>query len=184
MMRENRGRDKGSSAGWIGNPIGFTLLELMVVLLVIGLVVAITFPKFQELAGGDVKRVSRKLIGTIQYLYEEALANRRIYRLNYDLTQQQYWASTLQESTASTQREVSVFPKTTLPTGVMLEDVVVLHEGKVNRGETFTEFYPIGGVEKSIIHLRDDGGEIVTLEINPLTGRVRVYEGYRDFNER
>ena len=89
MMGGNRGRDKGSSAGWIGNPSGFTLLELMVVLLVIGLVVAITFPKFQELAGGDVKRVSRKLIGTIQYLYEEALANRRIYRLNYDLTQQQ-----------------------------------------------------------------------------------------------
>ncbi len=177
-------RNKSSSTGWIGNPLGFTLLELMVVLLVIGLVLTITFPKFQEFTGGNIKSVSRKLIGTIQYLYEEALANRRIYRLNYDLTQQQYWASALRESTESTREEVPVLPKTALPTGVMLEDVVVLHEGKVNRGETFTEFYPIGGVEKSIIHLRGDRGEMLTLEINPLTGRVRVDEGYRDFDER
>jgi len=162
---------------------GFSLLELMVVLFVVGLVLAFTFPKFQNLLGGDIKSVSRKLVGTIQYLYDESAIQRKIHRLNFDLTEQKYWASVLQETNEVTRMEVPVLPERVLPRGVRLEDVVVLHEGKVTQGETFTEFYPIGGVEKTTIHLRDSRGEKITLEINSLTGKVHVHEGYHDFFE-
>ncbi len=162
---------------------GFSLLELMVVLLVIGMVLAFTFPKFQNLLGGDIKSVTRKLVGTIQYLYDESSMKRKVYRLNFDLNDQKYWASALQETGEITRVETPVLPEKSLPKGVRIEDVVVLRAGKVNQGKIYTEFYPIGEVEKTAIHLLDDGGERITLEINPLTGRVRIHEGFRDFFE-
>ena len=162
---------------------GFSLLELMVVLLVIGMVLALTFPKFQNLLQGDIKSVSIKMIGTIQYLYDEASFRRKVYRLNFDLTEGLYWGSYLEKSGQSSRVEIPVLSKTLIPDGVKIKDVVVLHEGKVTDGKTFTEFYPNGGLEKTTIHLEDKHGKQLTLQINPLTGRVRVHEGYRDFFE-
>lgn len=148
-----------------------------------GMVLAFTFPKFQNLLGGDIKSVSRKMVGTIQYLYDESSIQRKVIRLNFDLNEQKYWASVLQEANGISRLEVPFLPERDLPRGVRLEDVVVLHDGKVTQGETFTEFYPIGGVEKTTIHLQDSRGEKITLKINPLTGKVHVQKGYFDFFE-
>jgi len=162
---------------------GFSLLELMVVLMVIGVVMALTFPKFQNLLQGDIKSVSIKMIGTIQYLYDEASVRRKVYRLNFDLSEGLYWGSYLEESGESSRIDTPVLSKILIPDGVKIKDVVVLHEGKVTHGKTFTEFYPNGGLEKTTIHLEDNQGKQLTLQINPLTGRVRVHEGYHDFFE-
>ena len=37
-------------------------------------------------------------------------------------------------------------------------------------------FFPQGWTEPALIELADDDGDVFTLEVQPLTGRVKVYD--------
>ena len=73
---------------------------------------------------------------------------------------------------------MTLVKKQELPPGVSIEDVVVLSRGKDQEGEAFIRFFANGCVEHSLIHLRNISNEAYTLEINPVTGWVRIHEGY------
>ena len=67
-----------------------------------------------------------------------------------------------------------------LPQGVHVEDVVVLPFGKKQEGEAKIRFFANGTIDDSLIHLRNEAGEVYTLEINPLTGNVVIHDTYMD----
>jgi len=161
---------------------GFTLIELALVLFVIGLVVAVTFPKLTGFGRGDLKLSSRHLIRTVQLLVDRAEATKRLYRLNYDLEKQEYWATVLQSASGGEGEFVPVDPalltRVTLPEPIRISDVTTLRQGKITEGEAYTQFYPNGWVERTLFHLTDQEKETVTLVVQPLTGRVKVLEGY------
>jgi general secretion pathway protein H len=162
---------------------GFTLIELALVLFVIGLVLAVMFPKLAGFGRGDLKQASRHLIRTIQVLVDRAEATKRLYRLNYDLERQEYWATVLQPVTNEAGEFVPVnsvlLKKVALPDPIRFSDVVTLRQGKITEGEAYTQFYPSGLVERTLFHLTDEKQEeTVTLIVQPLTGRVKVLEGY------
>jgi hypothetical protein len=70
----------------------------------------------------------------------------------------------------------------TLPEPVGFLDVVLpLTAGKLQDGVAFTDFYPDGYVDLTVIHL-DNGFEAYTLRVEPLTGHVYVTAGYQDFD--
>ncbi|MCZ6469606.1 MAG: prepilin-type N-terminal cleavage/methylation domain-containing protein, partial [Candidatus Dadabacteria bacterium] len=60
---------------------GFTLLEILVVILIIGAFFFVAVPKFQDLTEVNLKSASRNLSATIKYLYNEAAFKKNIYRL-------------------------------------------------------------------------------------------------------
>lgn len=158
---------------------GFTLLELVLVLLVIGVVTALVFPKFRNLGGGDVKVEARTLIGRIQGLYNEATFTRRTHRLVYDLDAQRYWGEVKEgRGDAYTPVDPAFMSPVTLPSGVSLEDVVTERAGKRQEGKAYTYFLPLGRAEFTTIHLEAKDGPQLTLRVNPLTGKVRVDSGY------
>ena len=51
-------------------------------------------------------------------------------------------------------------------------------KGKIQEGEARLLFFPDGSIERSLIHLRNEKNEVYTLEINPLTGAVKIYDRY------
>jgi general secretion pathway protein H len=159
---------------------GFTLLELVLVIFIIGMVTALVFPKFRNLGGGDVKVEARTLIGRIQGLYNEATFTRHTHRLVYDLDTQRYWGEVKPKEGGDEFTEVdpTFMAPVTLPTGVTLKDVVTERAGKRQEGKAYTYFLPLGRAEVTTIHLEEKDGAELTLQVNPLTGKVRVEKGY------
>jgi general secretion pathway protein H len=159
-------------------PSGFTLIELILVLFIVGLLFAAVFPKVSGLGRGDLKLSSRHLIRTVQLILDRSTSTKRLYRLHYDLDNQQYWASVLQEDGEFVPVDPTVLTRVTLSKPIRIEDVTTLRQGKVTEGEAYTQFYPTGMVEKTLLHLTKGDEDQVTLIVQPLTGRVKVMEGY------
>ncbi len=166
-------RKKASRA--IGNK-GFTLLELILVLVILSISAAMIFPKLSSFGAGNLKRTARHLSGLIQYLAQESAATKQVYRLHYDLEQASYWVDTLQDNREFAAANDPLLGRRKLPSGIRFEDVITARHGKVNEGEVYTEIFHLG-VEKTAIHLQEDE-RIWTLAVNPFTGRVKVYDRY------
>jgi len=64
-----------------------------------------------------------------------------------------------------------------LPAAIRIRDVTVEGIGTLNRGTTATTFYPEGYVDATVVHLEDASGDVMTLEISPLTGQVAIING-------
>lgn len=75
-----------------GKPKGFTLIELMVVIAMIGIIVAIALPRLDPfLPRRRLKSAARLLSGTITMAYGEAIAKNKTYRLYMDPSTDSYW---------------------------------------------------------------------------------------------
>jgi len=163
-------------------PAGFTLFELMVVIAILGIMAMMVLPKISSFGAGGIKRETRHLSGVITHLTQESSFTKQIFRLHYDLEEQAYWVSVLQENREFAPSSDPLVARRVLPKGILFEDVITPRQGKVREGEAYTEFFPMG-VEKTAIHLKE-GENIWTLAINPLTGRVKVSDRYIEFQER
>lgn len=51
----------------------------------------------------------------------------------------------------------------------------------VEDGKAYTHFFPNGWAERTLVYLEDAGGSVMTLETEPLTGRVIVHDGELDW---
>ena len=161
-----------------------TLIELSAVLLIVAVLLAFLTPKFRDLTEYHIKSSSRRLVGTIKYLFDEAAIRHTYYRLNYDLKKDEYWVTYLDEA-KEFKEDLSIFSsRVRLPGSIHFEDIVTQGRGKVYEGETFTQFFPNGWVEETIIHLGDKRGRHYSLLIMPLTGKVRIYDRYVEFSEK
>ena len=56
---------------------GFTLIELAVVIVVLGIMIALVIPTLGEMTGANLKRSARHLTGMVRFLRDEAQAKRR-----------------------------------------------------------------------------------------------------------
>ena len=51
----------------------------------------------------------------------------------------------------------------------------------VGDGRAYTHFFPNGWAERTLVYLEDNGGSVMTLETEPLTGRVIIHDGELDW---
>ncbi len=71
-----------------------------------------------------------------------------------------------------------------LPSGVKFAGVRTPQFRKVvKEGTVYTHFFPNGWAERTLVYLEDSGGSKVTLEMEPLTGRLVLHEGELDYRE-
>jgi type II secretory pathway pseudopilin PulG len=57
----------------------------------------------------------------------------------------------------------------------------------IKTGKAYTHFFPNGWAERTLVYLQDTHGAEMTLEMEPLSGRVVIWDGqldYRDLDER
>ena len=175
---------KGEGHRGNGTERGLTLIELSAVLLILVVLLAFLTPKFRDLTEYQIKSSSRRLAGTIKYLFDEAAIRHNYYRLNYDLKKGEYWVTYLDEAKEFKEDPSVLSSRVRLPGNIHFEDIVTQHRGKVYEGETFTQFFPNGWVEETIIHLGDKRERHYSLLVMPLTGRVRIYDRYVEFAEK
>jgi len=154
---------------------GFTLFELVVTLMVMGIAAALIFPRLRLTSENDLKRTSRRLASIIGHLTQESASTKETYRLYFDLDSDEYWSAVV-VGTGDLVSVKTMHKRRPLPDGITFEDIVTPQRGNVKEGEIFTQFFPIG-IEPMTIHLRQ-AEQRWTLEADSLTGRVKVLDHY------
>ena len=190
---------------------GFTLIELMVVVAIIGLVSVVVMPRIGGYFKLTLESATRELATTIKETYNSTIISGKVNRLVYDFKERQYWVETgpanaLLDTKESKERDArrkrftkatdkppaSEFTlnkrvtrkKASLPIGVEFEDVFTQQSTvPIKEGLAYTHFFPNGLAEQTIVHLKDTSEHFASLVISPMMGRSDVYQRHVDIKE-
>ena len=173
---------------------GFTLIELMVVLLVVGILTAVIVPSMRGTLEAELLHAqTRKLVGAMEFAYSRAVTRAQPHRLRLDIPNQRFFVegrtpspegfSEFTPVPASPGAEGKLDARISVRTLSQLEfetlDSVVdpgaWEEGPVS-GSVVTPltFYPDGTADPVLIILEDRQGARQALRVNPITARVQV----------
>jgi prepilin-type N-terminal cleavage/methylation domain-containing protein len=160
---------------------GFTLLELAIVIFIMALMFTLAVPYTGGYRKAHLKSEARRLAGRASYLFDEASAQKVFLRLVFDLDHQVYGVMRLDPYATPTPSfgpdHSSASAPVTMPSSIAIRDVTVGDLGTFSAGTVATQFYPEGYVDATLIHMIDLSGHVMTLALNPVTGRVIVADG-------
>ncbi len=165
--------------GPVRNHHGFTLMELVVVVILIVMMIGLTMPQIRNTLLSDVlKRTALRMAGLAKNLRDDAMREQKTYGLYMDMAEQQYWIG----FESMTEEELALAKENAekLSGDVEILDVWYKDQGKVSEGEAVILFFKKGYVQPSAIHL-GDGGRRFTVLLNPFGGKVKVLDEYVDF---
>ncbi len=177
---ESAGRSHNTSHFTLDTPHskGFTLIELTVIIVILGVMLTLIIPRLGELGEANLKRSARHLTGMIRFLRDEAQATKADYRLRFDIHEGKYWAE-VQQRTGATTVEYRKY-SSALGSEGSLSGQTTFRDVKVTGhvDEPYIEFLKNGWVEPATIHLRDGDGRDFSLLVDPLMGRTELRDGY------
>lgn len=162
-------------------PGGFTLIELIVVIALIGIMLGFAIPRLhQTLVLDDSRKSTRWLIATVQRLKEAAVRDQRQYVLHIDLDAGRMWTSNAAmspEALAEAELNGHFFPQ-----GIRILDVEYPRRGKLSSGRADITFFKGGYTDKALIHA-SSGDQLLSFLIEPFLPRVRLFEKYAGFDD-
>ena len=158
---------------------GFTLLELVVVIGLLGLMLVMTVPRFrQALMTNELKASTRKIVGLVRGVRDKAIRDHSAYLLHIEIGAGRFWVT----ADGSSAEEVTLAKDNgfRLPAEVRVLDVWLRSRGKLTDGEAVIRFSRKGYVEQSVIHLGAEEGDRMSLVLTPFLGEIKTYEGYHE----
>jgi type II secretory pathway pseudopilin PulG len=160
--------------------VGFTLLEIAVVIFIMALVMSLAMPYFGGFQSAQLKSEARRLAGRATYLYDQAATQKVIYRITFDLDHDVYFVMRLDPYSPRPMfvpyRDIGD-AVIAMPEGVRLRDVSVGGIGSADAGRISCQFYPDGYADATVVHMMTSSGKVLTVGINPLTGNVAIESG-------
>lgn len=179
---------------------GLTLIELSIVLLVMAILAAITFPRIAVLTDINLRTSARRLAETLGLLSSLAISHARPFGVLYDLDEHRYcwsgaredpdtgeWAVVFSEDEKT---EVLGDPLATtrcqaLKEGVFFRDIESpeARERVQEKGRLTHVFSPRGTAESLVIHLADRKGRSYSVFLHRYGGRVEVRQGKVSYKE-
>jgi len=160
-----------------GEQGGFTLIELMVVIVVLGVMMTLIIPQLGNIGDANLKRSARHLTGMVRFLRDEAQAKKTVYRLRFDIPGNKYWT---EELTMAPEGAMEFKPaQSAMSSEGSLSGRTSFKDVRVGShpDDPFILFTPDGWVEKAFIHLRNSDDKVFTLIVKPLTGDTDLREG-------
>lgn len=164
-------------AGRVAARRGFTLIEILVVVAIIGILAGILVPRLPDVTASRLKSTARRLAGVITYLYERSAATQLVYRLTLDIDSNEFYVSLLNKDNQFEETTLDFARRARLPDNVRVESADIPAQGVVWAGRAQIHFFPGGFTEQARVYLKDASGNELTLEVSPLTGRVKILEG-------
>ncbi len=161
---------------------GYTLVELIVVIVLVGLIGALTLPRLPEnLLSDALKASTRRLASVMRELRSEAQLQHKNFFLRFDLDAGTYWieAGDMNMDDRALARENGFL----LRGGARISGVWLHGQGTVVEGETAVAVTRKGYVQPSAIHLTDGAGRKFTLRFRPFLSKEEIYDEYVDFRE-
>ncbi|MFI5399663.1 MAG: prepilin-type N-terminal cleavage/methylation domain-containing protein [SAR324 cluster bacterium] len=162
-----------------GTP-GFTLLEMLVVLLLMSLIAGFTVPLFQTLLEGQVQREATRLSQLVRILRNEAVLTQTDFHLVFDLKEQSYWVEARKGDTYTVRTDAAVLRKHTLPGSFAVTDLVVMgnvHTRQAEERPVPITVDPSGFVDSFLLHFTANGAEY-TFKVSGFRTDVDLLNGY------
>ena len=162
---------------------GFTLIELMVVMVLITVVTAFALPSLRSALFTDqLKATARRLVGLISEAGQQAVGRPFPTVLHVDFENNLVWLSSAGK-TVDREGADTVRQQVKIPEDVRIADVQSAHGGKVGQGTAPISFSSKGYVDRTFIRLRSDDGRDMTLMLSPFLAVIRVRDSYIDLED-
>jgi general secretion pathway protein H len=158
---------------------GFTLIEMMVVIVIIAMAAALVIPRLPSPEGTKLRNSARNLASGIRFLNDQAIVTKGIYRLQFNMSDNSTKISKISATGEELAPDDQFMHRQFVEDGITIEDVTVPQLGKVSEGEVLLPFGPGGNPDCITIHLKG-GEQHFTIIAYPSGGKVRVLEGYQE----
>lgn len=156
---------------------GFTLIELVVVIAILGMVALLVFPRLPSTDAARLRGSTRTLAATMRYVGDRSVATKGSFRIRFDISGGDI---TVLKGEGGASEGDTFTGRRILADGVSIEDVATPSQGKKGAGEMVLDFGPLGIREFVAIHLRTERGGRFTVLAYPGSGKVKALEGYRE----
>lgn len=150
----------GSKTGASGNS-GFTLIEVLVVLVILALTMAIVVPAISKGQGGSLDDVARDMLVTLRKARSDAVLGQRTSVVLVDVNGRRYW----QERDG---RDSSIPKSMTVTASVATSEL--------SNGVAGIRFFPDGSSSGGFIQL-SMGESASKVQVDWLNGRVSILQG-------
>jgi general secretion pathway protein H len=158
---------------------GFTLIEIMVVIVIIAIAAAVVLPRLPSTEGTRLKNSARNLASGIRFLSDRSIVTKALYRLHLDMSDNSVRIAMLSPKREEQAPDDEFMSRKLLEDGISIEDVTAPGVGTVSEGEAVVEFGPAGLSEGLVVHLKG-GDKQYTVIAYPFGGKVEVLEGYKE----
>lgn len=159
--RKHSGRDRG-----------FTLLELILVMVILSTVLAMAAPSLRGFFGSrQTHDTAAQILALTQLARSQAVSEGIVYRLNFDTRQRTYWL-TAQQSGTFEELKTEFGRIFTLPKDMVMELEGIEEEDM----EKFLVFTPQGTVTAGTIRLIDRGGRALEVTCPTVTESYFIVE--------
>ncbi len=162
---------------------GFTLLELLVVLVIISLMSVLVVPQLTgSLARMNLQTASKKISASLRYARSRAASEKITYiavfdfeknRLSIMTDQEAQTGETLKEDLGDGKEPVIRSKSYDLPDGVKLEKAVS-GEDEIDSGHFQITFFPAGSSSGGDVILTNDRGKRYKISVDFITGIVQL----------
>lgn len=155
---------------------GFTLVELIVVIVIVGIVFSLAMPAIRDTMMNDsLDAATRRLVGTVRELRNEAVREQLDYTLHLDLDGGRYWSET-SDMTPEKREEVEG-RAVELPAGVRIAGVTFLGREMQTDGEATITFFRGRYTQPAVVRLGREE-RLANIACLPFGRAVKVEEGY------
>lgn len=164
----------------LGNDHGFTLLEMIVVMVLIAIVSGFTLPRIHSsLLADHLRSTARRIAGMATTVSQEAMRRHSPALLHIDLEKGRLWY----ELESGDDEEGRAKSSMDIPESVRVTEVASRHGGAASLGDLAIRFSAKGYVDETLVRLRDEDDREATVVLSPFLGVVRVLDGRADFRE-
>lgn len=160
---------------------GFTLIELVVVMALIGIMLFVAVPNFQHLLTNDTRKTAQWILLQVPKYKSLAASENLVYALHADMESQRIWFS---NSLMSDDDELAAMQEgLELSKSIRILDVLYSAEEGANAGDAVICFYPKGYSDRAILHLEEKDGDRISFLFEPFLNQIDMTEGYVDFED-
>jgi len=153
---------------------GFTLLELLIVVLLLALTLSLSYPSMSRGSTAlHLRATGRDILGTFRYARQKAVTEQAGMVLMVDREKQ---TLVLSDSYREGGREYS------LPHDVKIHRIF-LGGAEVLDGPLMVRFRPNGSSDDAEIVLRSDTGSFLRIVSDPITGAARIASGEGEISQ-
>lgn len=170
---------------------GFTLIELILVLVIIGFLTSLVAPAITSLAGLKLKTATRKMAAGLRYARSQAVTTGSEYQVVFDIEKGEMIIESLQEEEKpysysddyedgeeeedASAKRMEKRKSYTIPKEVKLARVVIDGE-EITEDQAWIDFYPNGSCSGGEIFLMDEKEREYRITLEFITGIVKITE--------